>query len=63
MTDFLADTSKLQTQLVQAYYQLPPLDQKIVQLFSVIYEPINRTSFMACLNQIGIFDENNKHGS
>ncbi len=60
MTDFLADTPKLQTQLAQAYYQLPPLDQKIVQLFSVIYEPINRTSFMACLNQIGIFDENNK---
>lgn len=60
MTNSNADTPKLQTQLAQAYHQLPPLTQKIVQLFSVIYEPINRTSFMNCLNQTGALDENNK---
>lgn len=60
MTDSDADTAKLQTQLAQAYRQLPHLAQKIVQLFSVIYEPINRTSFMGCLNQTGALDENNK---
>jgi len=59
MTDSEADTP-IQTQLAKDYCQLPPLDQKIVQLFSVIYEPINRTSFMGCLNQIGALDENNK---
>lgn len=60
MTNSNADPPKLQTQLAQAYHQLPPLTQKIVQLFSVIYEPINRTSFMNCLNQTGALDENNK---
>ncbi|MBW4629025.1 MAG: hypothetical protein KME49_26840 [Brasilonema octagenarum HA4186-MV1] len=60
MTDSLADIPQQQTQLAQVYRQLPSLDQKIVQLFSVIYEPINRTSFMNCLNQTGTLDENNK---
>lgn len=60
MTNSDADSTKLQTQLAQVYSQLSHIDQKIVQLFSVIYEPINRTSFMNCLNQIGTLDENNK---
>ncbi|TFI54938.1 DEAD/DEAH box helicase [Mastigocladus laminosus UU774] len=60
MIDSEADNQKLPAQLAQAYRQLAPLDQKIVQLFSVIYEPINRNSFMGCLNQIGALDENNK---
>lgn len=60
MTDSDTDSTKLQTQLAQAYRQLSHIDQKIVQLFSVIYEPINRTSFMNCLKQIGTLDENNK---
>ncbi|WP_409879330.1 hypothetical protein [Dendronalium sp. ChiSLP03b] len=60
MTDSDADSTKLQMQLAKDYRQLSHIDQKIVQLFSVIYEPINRTSFMNCLNQIGTLDENNK---
>lgn len=60
MTDSDADNTKLQTQLAQVYSQLSHIDQKIVQLFSVIYESVNRTSFMNCLNQIGTLDENNK---
>jgi len=60
MTDSDADSTKLQTQLAQAYRQLSHTDQEIVQLFSVIYEPINRTLFRNCLNQIGRLDENNK---
>jgi len=60
MTDSYADTAKLCTQLATAYFKLPPLEQKIVQLFSVIYEPISRVSFMDCFNQIGARDENYK---
>ncbi|WP_414588611.1 hypothetical protein [Scytonema sp. PCC 10023] len=56
MIDSLADTARLRELLVNDYRKLPALKQKIVQLFSVIHEPLNRTSFMACLNQIGIKD-------
>ncbi|MFK0735410.1 MAG: SNF2-related protein, partial [Gloeotrichia echinulata HAB0833] len=61
MTDFNADTAKLQTQLTQAYRHIRPLEEKIVQLFSIIYEPINRTSFLDCFNYIGARDKNYKH--
>ncbi|MGJ5674326.1 MAG: DEAD/DEAH box helicase [Nostochopsis sp.] len=60
MNDSEADNQKLQTQLAQAYCQLRPLEEKIVQLFSVIYEPINRTSFLDCFNYIGARDNNYK---
>ncbi|BAY95863.1 MULTISPECIES: DEAD/DEAH box helicase [unclassified Tolypothrix] len=60
MNDSEADHQELQTQLAQAYRQLPPLEEKIVQLFSVIYEPINRTSFLECFNYIGARDKNYK---
>jgi len=46
MTDSAADTAKLQTQLAQDF-----IDQKKLQLFSVIYEPINRASFMNAINR------------
>lgn len=61
MNAFEVDQQKLQAQLAQAYSQLPPLEQKIVQLFSVIYEPVNRTSFLECLNYIGARDTNYKY--
>ncbi|MBD2770910.1 DEAD/DEAH box helicase [Iningainema tapete] len=60
MIDSEADIPQLQAQLAFAYRKLPPLEQKIVQLFSVIYEPINRTAFMGCLNQIGVLDQKGK---
>jgi SNF2 family DNA or RNA helicase len=59
MTDFEANIPT-QTQLAQAYRELPDLEQKIVQLFSVIYESVSRTSFINCLNQTGALDKNNK---
>src|SRR5579883_2292383 len=60
MKDAEADTLELQAQLTQTYRHLAPPDQKIVQLFSVIYEPTNRNSFMSCLSHIGALDENHK---
>ncbi|WP_088243537.1 DEAD/DEAH box helicase [Calothrix rhizosoleniae] len=60
MRDSQADTAKLRSQLIQEYHQLPPLEEKIIQLFSVIYEPIDRTSFLKCLNDIGARDKNYK---
>ncbi|MFB2836217.1 hypothetical protein, partial [Floridanema evergladense] len=59
MTKFDAATAECQ-QLAQAYYQLPTVEQKIIQLFAVIYEPINRTAFLTCLNQSGCRNENGK---
>nr|WP_042342577.1 DEAD/DEAH box helicase [Calothrix sp. PCC 7507] len=58
MNDYEADHQKLQTQLTQTYRQLRPLEEKIVQLFSVIYESINRNSFLECFNYIGARDQN-----
>lgn len=60
MNDFEADNQKLQVQLTEAYRQLPPIETKIVQLFSVFYEPINRTTFLECLNYLGVRNENNR---
>jgi superfamily II DNA or RNA helicase len=60
MIDSETDIPILQTQLAQDYRQLSDVDRKIVQLFSVIYEPINRILFQNCINQIGALDENNK---
>lgn len=59
MTKFDAATAECQ-QLAQIYYQLPTVEQKIIQLFAVIYEPINRTAFLTCLNQSGNRNENGK---
>jgi SNF2 family DNA or RNA helicase len=60
MTNFAANTTKLQVQLTQIYFELPPFAQKIVQLFSVIYAPIDKNSFLSCLSETGVLDENNK---
>jgi SNF2 family DNA or RNA helicase len=60
MNDSYADTAKRRTQLVENYRKLSSVEQKIVQLFSVIYEPVSRTVFMDCLNQTGTRDQNNK---
>lgn len=43
--------------LVEAYYdKVSPLQQRMVQLFSVIYEPISRAAFTDCFNHIGARD-------
>jgi superfamily II DNA or RNA helicase len=53
-------TIETRTQLVERYRQLSAIEQKILQLFSVIYEPINRTVFASCFNRTGTLDEQGK---
>jgi superfamily II DNA or RNA helicase len=60
MNDSHLDHIKIRGQLIEAYRQLPPLEQQIVQLFSVIYESIARTTFLECLNRLGSKDEKGK---
>jgi SNF2 family DNA or RNA helicase len=57
MTDLDTNTIKLGNQLVDKYRSLSSLEQALVQLFSVIYEPISRASFLLCLNQVKVFDQ------
>jgi superfamily II DNA or RNA helicase len=54
------DTVKLRAQLTEGYRNLSPFEQKIVQLFAVIYEPVSRTAFLECINQINRLDKNAK---
>jgi superfamily II DNA or RNA helicase len=61
MNDSYADAVKLRLQLVENYRQLPPLEKQIVQLFSVIYESVNRASFALCWNQTQVGNNNGKH--
>ncbi len=51
------DIDQVRQRLVQAYRKLPATEQAIVQLVSVIYEPVSRTQFVNCLNQAGIKDQ------
>ncbi len=44
--------SSSRAQLIDAYQQLPSIEQQMVRLFSVIYAPISRASTLACLNQV-----------
>ncbi|MCJ8281196.1 MAG: aquaporin, partial [Rivularia sp. ALOHA_DT_140] len=60
MSDSHVDTAEIRSQLIQEFCLLPPLEEKIIQLFSVIYEPVNRTSFLECFNLIGARDTNDK---
>ena len=49
-----------QTQLIERYRKLEPLKRQIVRVFSVIYEPISRTSFLTCFNQLSTKDKTGK---
>ncbi|MEO1765161.1 MAG: hypothetical protein AAFR83_25180 [Cyanobacteria bacterium J06629_18] len=60
MSDSHVDAAQFRSQLIEEFHLLPPLEEKIIQFFSVIYEPINRTSFLECLNYIGARDSNDK---
>ena len=46
--------------IVAAYRDLPKLDQRIIQLFSVIYEPISQSAFLKCLNHVNTQQTGNK---
>ena len=60
MLDSPAETAQLRSQLTATYRTLPPLEQTIVQLFSVIYEPTSRNAFLDCFNRVGSRNKRNK---
>jgi superfamily II DNA or RNA helicase len=60
MTDSFSNGAKLRTQLAKDYRQLPALEKKMIQMFSVIYEPINRVSFLECFHHAGLRNENGR---
>ena len=57
------DTEQVRSQLVKVYRSLPLLEQVMVQLFSVIYEPTSRTLFLNCLNYLEEKERSGKHFS
>ncbi|WP_017328364.1 DEAD/DEAH box helicase [Synechococcus sp. PCC 7336] len=60
MTDSATNADAIRLNLIEAYRQLKPLDKTIVQLFSVIYEPVSRSAFVTCFNQTGARDSQNR---
>jgi hypothetical protein len=51
----MMDTSrKIRDRLLTAYSSLSPFEQAILQLLSIIHEPVNRTVILNCLRQAGI---------
>ncbi|WP_253188051.1 DEAD/DEAH box helicase [Leptolyngbya sp. 'hensonii'] len=55
-----SETAELQTQLIEQYHQLSPLEQQIVQVLSIIYDAVARTMLIACLNHMGTRDAQGK---
>ncbi|MEH2434793.1 MAG: DEAD/DEAH box helicase [Nostoc sp.] len=60
MTIFEPNSTIQQALLAKKYFKLDPSIQKVIQLFSVIYAPIDKNSFVSCLSKTGALDENNK---
>jgi superfamily II DNA or RNA helicase len=58
MTHSSLDAPTTRSQLIDAYHELAPLDQVMLQLFSVIYEPVSRVAFVNCFNQTGARTKN-----
>ncbi|MFM7716613.1 MAG: hypothetical protein ACKO7A_29090, partial [Microcystis sp.] len=56
----MQDIEQIRRQLIERYQKLSTLDQVIVRFFSLIYEPIARSTFLDCLNQAHYRDENNR---
>ena len=54
------DLEQSRHQLVTVYRKLPPLEQVMVQLFSVIYEPISRSLLLSCWNYLSAQDRGSK---
>jgi len=53
----LVSIEAVRQKLTEAYDELSTIEQLLVQLFSVIYEPVNRTSLLLCLNRINVTDK------
>lgn len=58
MTNFNADIIAERQALLKKYSQISSWEQTIVQLCSLIYEPVKRTTFMTCLNPMTAGIEN-----
>ncbi|HEY9657376.1 MAG TPA: hypothetical protein V6C65_02845, partial [Allocoleopsis sp.] len=51
-----SDTEKVRALLAKTYATLPPIEQLIVQLCSVLYEPVARVVVVACFNYLTALD-------
>ncbi|MGV0023893.1 DEAD/DEAH box helicase [Phormidesmis priestleyi] len=60
MTDSQVDPIELHKRLIENYQSLSAPERSIVQLLSVIYEPVSRTVFLNCLNHTGTRDARDK---
>jgi SNF2 family DNA or RNA helicase len=54
------ELEQTRSKLVQIYQKLDALEQAMVQLFSIIYEPISRSLFVNCWNYLGEKDRGGK---
>jgi len=61
MSAFATTSDTLRQQLRVSYQGLSDLHQQILRLFSVFYEPVNRTIFLQCLNAINVRQDNGKN--
>lgn len=58
-----ASPSEQRSRLIETYRQLSQVEQLLVQLMSVIYEPISRALLVNCWNHLGTQDRGNVHFS
>jgi hypothetical protein len=63
MTQASPHPEQIRSHLVAVYRNLPLLEQVMVQLFSVIYEPTSRALFLNCWNYLNENDRGGKHFS
>ncbi len=54
------DSSKIRQKLIHIYEKETRINQEIIQLLSIIYEPITRSSFLECFRGTGHKDEQGK---
>ncbi|NDJ17753.1 DEAD/DEAH box helicase [Myxacorys almedinensis] len=55
-----ADSEALRTRLIETYQKASFIEKQMLHLFSVIYEPVNRTAFLECFAHTGARDEHGK---
>ncbi|QNP30452.1 hypothetical protein [Cylindrospermopsis curvispora] len=59
MTNQISSTRNKQAHLLETYLNLPPAHQNILEILSIIYEKINKSSVLSCLVTAGLSDETN----
>ncbi len=60
MPDFQVDSTKLYENLTVLYRKLSEIEKLIIQTFAIAFDPVNRTTFLDCLNHLGARDKENK---